>query len=202
MACFRPSRCFARLCSAGMLEAAKVLVHEGIDINQDDGADTLLLHVAASHSRPSIVQFLVNRGANVTLRSSKYGSPLIAALEGTMVPFLRSSELPESCQSLATLLRHPEPSYDGKVIISNEHQYKPGYRELSECEQIVRIIFDAGAEIDTTTRSFGNALYLASYMAMKSLSVSCSRGWRRLTSSGSLRKSTGRCPGRGSSEYR
>jgi ankyrin repeat protein len=28
----------------------------------------------------------------------------------------------------------------------------------------VRSLFDAGAEMDTTTRNFGNALHLASYM--------------------------------------
>lgn len=62
-------------CSAGVLEAVRMLVDTGIDVNEDDGDDAPLLHVAASHSRLDIVQFLINRGASVMLRSTKHGSP-------------------------------------------------------------------------------------------------------------------------------
>ena len=41
---------------------------------------------------------------------------------------------------------------------------KLGYKEVSDCEHVVRSLFDADAEMDTTIRSFGNALHLASYM--------------------------------------
>ena len=40
----------------------------------------------------------------------------------------------------------------------------PGYKQVSQCEQMVRSLLDAGAEMDTTIRNFGNALHLASYM--------------------------------------
>jgi len=155
-------------CSAGVLEAVKILVDIGIDINEDDGDDAPLLHVAASHSRPDIVQFLIKRGANVMLRSTKYGSPLIAALEGYMAPFLRSHLQPESCQSLANQLPLPGPLYDyfpyRKTMGGTESQQQVGFKEVSQCEQIVRSLLEAGAEMDTTTRNFGNALHLASYM--------------------------------------
>lgn len=42
-------------CSAGVLEAVEMLVNTGIDVNEHDGVDAPLLHVAASHSRPEIV---------------------------------------------------------------------------------------------------------------------------------------------------
>ena len=116
-------------CAAGVLEVVKMLVDTGVDVNEDDGNDGPLLHVAACHSRPDTVRFLISRGANTLLRSPRYGSPLIAALEGTM-----------------------------------DTQEKPGCKEVLQCEQIVRILFDAGAEMDTTIRTFGNTLHLASYM--------------------------------------
>ena len=157
-----------RACSAGVLEAVRMLVDIGIEIDEDDGDDAPLLHVAASHSRPDIVQFLIKRGANVMLRSTKYGSPLIAALEGYMAPFLRGRLQPESCQSLAKQLPLPGPLYVylpyPKIMGGTESQQKPGYKEVFQCEQIVRSLLEAGAEIDTTTRNFGNALHLASYM--------------------------------------
>lgn len=144
----------------------KMLVDTGIDIDEDDGDDSPLLHVAACHSRPDIVQFLINRGANTMLLSARYGTPLIAALEGTMAPFLRSTCQPESCRSLAMDLPRPTPPRESYVtmIYLQEIQGKPGYKKVLQCEQIVRILFDEGAEVDTTIRSFGNALHLASYM--------------------------------------
>ena len=48
-----------------------------------------------------------------------------------------------------------------------ETQKKPGYKKVSQCEQTVRFLFDANAEMDTTPRNFGNALHLASYMGSK-----------------------------------
>ena len=147
-------------CAAGALETVRMLVDNGIDIDEDDGNDALLLHVAATHSNPDIVQFLIDRGANVMLRSAKYGSPLIAALEGTMASVLRSRSQSESCQSLADQL--PLPRSTSRSMWESRGELR--YRKVLQCEQIVRSLFDAGAEMDTTIRSFGNALHLASYM--------------------------------------
>ena len=151
-------------CSAGMLEAVKMLVDKGIHVNEDDGNDAPLLHVAASHSRPDTVQFLIDRGATVMLRSTKYGSPLIAALEGSMATFLRSRSQSKSCQSLAKQLPLPGPLSDICFIGITGSLPKPGYKEVSDCEHTIRSLFNADAEVDTTIRSFGNALHLASYM--------------------------------------
>ena len=101
-----------RACIVGGLEVVKMLVDTGIDINEDDGDDGSLLHVAACHSRPDIVEFLISRGANTMLSSATYGSPLVAALEGTMAPFLRSHSQPESCRSLAMKLPRPTPRHE------------------------------------------------------------------------------------------
>ena len=151
-------------CAAGVLEVVKMLFDTGIDINEDDDNDSPLLHVAACHSRPDIVQFLISQGANTMLRSTRYGSPLIAALEGTMAPFLRNRSQPKSCRSLAMKLPRPTPWNEIYIIGWTNTQQKPGYKGILQCEQIVRILFDAGAEMDTTIRTFGNALHLASYM--------------------------------------
>ena len=152
-------------CGAGTLKTVKMLVNNDVNIDQDDGIDAPLIHVAASHSNPDIVKFLIDRGANVMLRSAKYGSPLIAALEGTMAPFLRSRSQSESCRSLAEhlpfdLLRDWAKHVSGPRSMNK----KPGYKGVSQCEQILLSLFDAGAEIDMTIRNFGNALHLASYM--------------------------------------
>ena len=162
-----------RACGAGVVEVVRMLVDTGINVNEDDGEDAPLLHVAACHSRPDVVQFLIRRGANTTLRSARYGSPLIAALEGTMAPFLRSISQPESCRSHAMDLPRPTPpdrTYRRiRRSMGEADQQQPGYKEVLQCEKIVRILFDAGAEMDTTIRKFGNALHLASYMGSEDI---------------------------------
>lgn len=154
-------RLLRQACAVGVLGVVRMLVDTGIDVNGVDGDDAPMLHVAASHSRSDIVQFLIDQGANVMLHSIKYGSPLIAALEGSMAPFLRSYCQPKYCRSLAKQLPLPEPSCEFPF---KRRQEKPGYKEFLQCEQIVRSLFNAGAEVDTTIRKFGNALHLASYM--------------------------------------
>ena len=153
-------------CGAGTLKTVRMLVDNDVKIDQDDGVDAPLVHVAASRSNSDIVQFLIDRGANVMLRSAKYGSPLIAALEGTMASFLGRWSHSESCQSLAEQLPfyHPEHWAETVSVFRSSSHKKPGCKEVSQCEQIVLSLFDAGAEMDTTMRSFGNALHLASYM--------------------------------------
>ena len=152
-----------RACGAGVLEVVRMLVDTGIDVNEDDGEDDPLLHVAACHSRPDIVQFLISRGANVLVRSARYGSPLIAALEGTIAPLLRTIWEPKSRRYLAENL--PRPMTQNIMHRGGRRtQQQSDYKEVLQCEQIVRMLFDAGAEMDTTIREFGNALHLASYM--------------------------------------
>ena len=150
-------------CAAGTLKTVRMLVDSDVKIDQDDGIDAPLIHIAASRSNRDIVQFLIDRGANVLLRSEKYGSPLIAALEGTMASFFLWSRS-TSCQSLAKQLPLYLPGHWSETasVKRSGHHKKPGYKE--ECEQIVLSLFNAGAEMDTTIRSFGNALHLASYM--------------------------------------
>lgn len=174
-------------CAVGILEVVRVLVDTGIDINRDDGEDVPLLHVAASHSSLEMVQFLIDRGASVILSSTKYGSPLIAALKGSMATFLRAYSQIESCRSLAEQLPLSAHLYNIDVSIKGMvSQEKPGYKEVSQCEQIARSLLNAGAEIVTTTRNFGNTLHIASYMGSEVSFVICLRGWQTSTSSGGI----------------
>ena len=105
----------------------------------------------------------------MNLRSTKYGSPLIAALEGCLAPFLRARSQPEPCRSLANALPLPRPEYETRISRGTESQTRPGYKEVSQCEQIVQSLFDHGAEVDADIRSFGNTLHLASCMGSETI---------------------------------
>lgn len=154
-------RLLRQACAVGVPRVVRMLVDNGIDLNEEDGEDAPLLHVAASHLRSDVVQFLINQGSDVTLRSTNYGSPLTATLEGYMALLLRDVSKPKSCLSLAKQLPLPDLS---SGFSNGRLEVKPGYKDFLQCEQIVRSLFIAGAEVDTTMRKFGNALHLASHM--------------------------------------
>ena len=150
--------------SAGALEVLKLLVDTGIDINRRDADDATPIHVAACLLRPNIVHFLIKAGANVMFRSEKYGTPLISVLEGSVAPFLRYYEQPESCQPLASQLPFP-----GLLRTGEEMGGGTWSRRVTQCEQIVQSLFNAGAEVDIISRPFGNALHLASYLGSETI---------------------------------
>ncbi|KAL8736090.1 MAG: hypothetical protein Q9181_002565 [Wetmoreana brouardii] len=152
-------------CSVGVLEALEILLSTGLEVNSDDGIDAPLLHVAASHSQPDVVRFLISHGANVRLRSPKYGNPVMAALEGCLGPFFLSRSHPESCRSLAKKL--PLSTTDPRlkeIVFWNGAPRKPEGKDVRQCEQIVQNLVEVGAEVDSSIRDFGHALHLASYM--------------------------------------
>ncbi|KAL8917787.1 MAG: hypothetical protein Q9172_005689 [Xanthocarpia lactea] len=137
-----PSLQILRLaCITGDLEAVKLLLDTGINVNGDDGTDEPLLHIAAYHSQPAIVQFLIDCGADVNLQSPNYGSPITSALEGCTASFF-----PAPSHFL------PRKSIDERIL---------------QCEQITRSLLDAGSDVDIATRF--NPLYLASYLGSESI---------------------------------
>lgn len=154
-------------CAAGALKAVKLLVSAEIDINDDDGTDEPLLHVAACHSQPAIVQFLIDCGADVDSQSHKYGSLIISTLKGYHVAFLRASSQSEFCRSHAKKLPLSGPLEEHLVYGLTDCWRKSGREEIKRCEQITQSLLDAGAKVDITIRIFGNSLHLASYMGFE-----------------------------------
>ena len=65
-----------------MLEAVKLMVDQHVDVNAvDDTNGDAPLHIAASHGFSSIVQYLVDHGANLHLANYNGETPLAAATD-------------------------------------------------------------------------------------------------------------------------
>ena len=153
-------------CAAGLDRSVWMLLEAGVDADGDIGEGGHALHTAACRQRSSVVKLLVDHGIDVNSQSAKYGSPLLATLEGFAAPQLRSWKrswsLSEAARSLAKALPFPDqfvPAYFPPATSSG-----PGYKGFIECERIVRTLVDHGADVNTESRSFGNALHLASFM--------------------------------------
>ena len=81
---------------SGYLEAVKVALDLGVDINAVNAAGETALYWAAFHGRETIVQFLVDDGANLNVKN-RYGWTALTVAEGV------SNNVPTS--SVAELLR-------------------------------------------------------------------------------------------------
>jgi ankyrin repeat protein len=62
------------------LEAVKMLLANGIDVRQKNSRDETALHGAADRGADTIVQFLVDRGAELNVKSKQGFTPLDVAM--------------------------------------------------------------------------------------------------------------------------
>jgi uncharacterized protein len=65
---------------AQALEAVKVALEQGVDINQGNGRDDTALHGAAGRGADSIIEFLVSKGAKLDVKSKANYTPLDIAM--------------------------------------------------------------------------------------------------------------------------
>jgi len=80
-----------RVTEANALEAVKLLVELGVDVNATNDMDSTALHGAASRGANSIIQFLVDKGADLEAKNAR-GWTAMTYAEGifqnnTIVPF-------------------------------------------------------------------------------------------------------------------
>ena len=74
------NRSLLRAAVHGDIDEAKAALARGADVNARDMIGAPVLDVAARHGRPQIVKLLINNGATVDARNSKYGqTPLHGA---------------------------------------------------------------------------------------------------------------------------
>ena len=83
------------------LEALKILVDAGLNLREVNGRGETALHGAADRGADSIVQFLVDRGAELNVKSKQGFTPLDIALGKSKAAF----ELPVPKPSTVALLR-------------------------------------------------------------------------------------------------
>jgi len=65
----------SRVTEAGSLEAVKLAAELGADINASDDAGNTALHGAATHGADTVVQFLVDQGADLDVRNAYEETP-------------------------------------------------------------------------------------------------------------------------------
>ncbi|KAL8992531.1 MAG: hypothetical protein Q9169_007030 [Polycauliona sp. 2 TL-2023] len=150
------SSALSQACGANLFGSVSLLLSRGVDIDGDDGKRGRALHAASFGQSAAMVDLLLDHGANVNTLSLKYGSSLLAALEGLARKYLGSP--PEFSM---------ESSNEAERRVS--YHWPPDDKELASCEHIVQALLARGANPNATTRRLGNPLHLASFVGSISI---------------------------------
>lgn len=164
------NRRFVQVCAAGSVASAAIMLNKGgIDINERGEADgDYPLQVAASNLQTEVVRFLLLNGADLNCMSSKHGTPLMTALEACATSTLQSLKS-ENAKELVDKLSLPD-SGGGTAYFSYKDPAAPSrFQQLSDCEEIVRLLVVHGANITDDSRPFGPPLHLACLLGSKPL---------------------------------
>lgn len=80
----KTSRMLNLACRLGFREVASEILSSGVKIESEMENDERAIHVTAYNLHVELVSFLIERGADVRYVSTKFGSPVNAALEGLL----------------------------------------------------------------------------------------------------------------------
>jgi ankyrin repeat protein len=136
----------------------------GPDLDLNNGARALRL--AAYHQRVNLSSYLVEQGANVQFVSSKYGSPVSAALEGLLAivsPRRLYYKLIPKKYPLEEMASDLDTKPYKKPLFPN--RAGGGFlREKLQCKKLLQILLDAGADVNPQGRPLGPPLHIAAYL--------------------------------------
>lgn len=143
---------FAYVCSLGSVSMAVSMLDAGISVDGEDPEDypeERPIHIAVRNMRAGVVQILVQRGADISSKSPKWGAPLLCALL--------------SCAEYLfwDLNSHGNNERLTKLFESDVCRGVSSLRSIHECETIVQLLIDNGADLDDDSRGFGKPLHLA-----------------------------------------
>ncbi|KAF4536397.1 Ankyrin repeat domain-containing protein 17 [Lasiodiplodia theobromae] len=131
---------------AGLDAVVRLLLERGVDANAVNGAGNTALLEAAYHLQPKVLRVLLECGAGITVRSTTYGGPVLAALHGC---------------------------FQHRVVhsVSGGGGYREDFSRMPLCEDVILALVDGGADLNDQDpplwdggRDFGSALSLAAYM--------------------------------------
>ncbi|KAF9630713.1 hypothetical protein BFW01_g1275 [Lasiodiplodia theobromae] len=135
--------------AAGLDAVVRMSLERGVDVDAVNRAGNTALLEAAYHLQPKVLRTLLEYGADITLRSTTYGGPVLAALHG--------------CFQHRTV-----------DIVSGGRGHREYFSRVPLYEDVILALADSGADLNDQgptisddqdgRRDFGSALSLAAYM--------------------------------------
>ena len=166
-------------CAASLSGSVLGLLARGIDVNSENEESVRAIHISAFYRQPSIVEVLLRHGAKVNYTTKKYGNALQSALEGEVQRCDKYREGPEAVGGVNIRMKKSEESnhtVETEASRSNSslafypvQQSGPLRPDLAECERVVHLLLDHGAEMEAETRELGIPLHLAAFLGSRSI---------------------------------
>ncbi|KAJ9191765.1 hypothetical protein DTO166G4_698 [Paecilomyces variotii] len=166
---------FALACRFGSKGAIKKILSHDVNVDVDLENGERALHLAIYYHRVDLVSFLIDQGADVQFVSSKYGSPLSAALEGLL------ANLATTRDPFYQLI--PKKEFRGLMESDSETESDTDAdnRHLPEsvrpkqpclglplekllCKKVLQILLRAGSDVNPESRPLGPPLHVAAYI--------------------------------------
>lgn len=166
------TRWFSRACKIGSSTAVCVFLGQGFDVNSNLGDGQRALHVAACHLNPDVVEILLKNGADAKFKCQKHGSPILAALEGCAVKYLRPKPMTKGLEQAIVHLPLYESWTNGlgyRRYFYHKHERMLKGKHLSGCLEIIRSLLEAGSPAETECRTLGAAIHIASFLGCRAI---------------------------------
>ena len=162
-------RRFVQVCAAGSIAFVEIMLNrDDIDINeQDETNGDHSLQIAALHLHAKMIRFLLLNEADVNCKSAKHETSLMTALKACAISTLRrlkSANVKKLVKKLSLSNSESEMAY-----YSYRDSAFSSFRQLSDCEKIVRLLVIHEANIIDDSRSFGPSLHLVCLLKSKIL---------------------------------
>ena len=159
---------FFRVCAGSSVALVQIILEQGgIDVNgQTEANGDYPLHVAALQLQVEVAQFLLISGADVNCKSAKHGTPLITALEACAASKLRTLKSEKAKESMDQLFLPNQ----GRITYNDYYGSCPSrFQQISDCEHIVQLLINHGANIADESRPFGSPIHLACLIGSEGL---------------------------------
>lgn len=148
---------FAKVCFSGLVSNVLFMLDAGMSVDGEESKHAPV-HLASRWLLDEVVQALIQKGANIHSKSSKWGTPLLCALSSCAEPYLSAFQ-PESALSKAVL-----PDDLGKPMRHIWRYYSTPVADTQaviQCRAIVKTLVDNGADPIIDDCAFGKPLHIA-----------------------------------------
>ncbi|KAI8653004.1 hypothetical protein NCS55_01283600 [Fusarium keratoplasticum] len=155
-------------CSAGADQAVKRILQQGVDSNEADDKGDYPIHLAAAHLQSSVINTLIQHGADLNATTREGKTPLQAALEACATPRLDLSNSGPAWHKprSATARKRRRLSVWPKDIGSNPPTI--AFPRFHRCELIAATLLDNGASpVSVTKSAAGSPLHVACLIGSK-----------------------------------
>ena len=151
------------------IEALKLLLDKGADVNAQGGEYGSALQAAAATGNSEVIELLLDKGADVNLHGGKYVNALQAAIREYRVKAVQLL-LDKGAEVNAQGGKYGNALQTAAYIDLNpgERLNALSGKALQEANaKIIRLLLDKGADVDAVNGKYGSALQAAAYTGNK-----------------------------------